>query len=46
MPALKGQLESTGFTTIGSTPGGMAAMLAREFPRWADVVRRSGAKAD
>lgn len=46
MPALKAQLESTGFTTVGSTPSEMGAMLAREFPRWADVVRRSGAKAD
>lgn len=45
-PALKGQLESTGFTMVGSTPAEMAGMLAREFPRWADVVRRSGAKAD
>jgi tripartite-type tricarboxylate transporter receptor subunit TctC len=46
LPALKAQLESTGFTTVGSTPADMASMLAREFPRWADVVRRSGAKAD
>ena len=46
MPALKGQLEATGFTTVGSTPAEMGAMLARELPRWADVVRRSGAKAD
>ncbi|MDB5411763.1 MAG: tripartite tricarboxylate transporter substrate binding protein [Rubritepida sp.] len=45
-PVLRGRLESTGFTAVGSTPAAMAAMLAREFPRWAGVVRRSGAKAD
>ncbi|HET7364288.1 MAG TPA: tripartite tricarboxylate transporter substrate binding protein [Burkholderiales bacterium] len=30
----------------GSTPEGFLALVRRETPKWADVVRRSGAKVD
>jgi tripartite-type tricarboxylate transporter receptor subunit TctC len=33
-------------TIVGSSPEELAAHMAREIPRWAELVRKSGASAD
>jgi tripartite-type tricarboxylate transporter receptor subunit TctC len=35
-----------GMTIVGSSPEELAAHMAREIPRWAELVRKSGASAD
>jgi hypothetical protein len=31
---------------VGSTPAELAALMAREIPRWAELVKKSGANAN
>ena len=35
-----------GMVVAGSTPAELAALMAREIPRWAEVIKKSGAKPD
>jgi len=34
-----------GMELVGSTPEQLAELMAKEIPRWAEVVRKSGASA-
>lgn len=45
-PAVKDKLEGMGIFAGTSTPEQFAALLAVEAPRWAKVVRESGAKPE
>ena len=45
-PALRQALEEQGFDVIPSTPDEFAALVRADVPRWAAVVRESGAKAE
>lgn len=45
-PAIAEKLVAQGQTPVGSTPGELAAVLARETPIWADLIRQSGAKVE
>ncbi|MDA8455019.1 tripartite tricarboxylate transporter substrate binding protein [Acidovorax sp. GBBC 3334] len=38
--------DQLGMTIVGSTPEELAAHMAREIPRWAELVKKSGASAD
>lgn len=38
--------DQLGMTIVGSTPEELSAHMAREIPRWAELVRKSGASAD
>lgn len=38
--------DQLGMTIVGSTPEELAAHMDREIPRWAELVRKSGASAD
>ncbi|CAM3444911.1 Bug family tripartite tricarboxylate transporter substrate binding protein [Paracidovorax anthurii] len=38
--------DQLGMTIVGSTPEELAAHMAREIPRWAALVKKSGASAD
>lgn len=44
MPDVKEKLSTTlGMEIVGSTPEELAAHMGREIPRWAELVRKSGA---
>ena len=40
------KLQEQGADSVGNTPEEFAALLREEVPRWAEVVKLSGAKAD
>jgi tripartite-type tricarboxylate transporter receptor subunit TctC len=45
-PAVSEKLPELGLIVVGSTPEEFAAHIRKETARWADVVKRSGAKVD
>ena len=45
-PALRRQLAALGIEPVFGTPEEFAALLRAELPKWAEIVRRSGATAD
>jgi len=45
-PALKQQLVALGIEPTFGTPEEFAALIRAELPKWADIVKRSGASAD
>ena len=45
-PDVAEKLIAQGQTPVGSTPAELAAVLARETPIWADLIRHSGAKVE
>jgi tripartite-type tricarboxylate transporter receptor subunit TctC len=45
-PALVERYRQLDTEPDGGTPGDFLALVRRETPRWADIVRRSGAKVD
>jgi tripartite-type tricarboxylate transporter receptor subunit TctC len=46
-PEVKEKLSvQLGMTIVGSSPEELAAHMAREIPRWAELVRKSGASAE
>jgi tripartite-type tricarboxylate transporter receptor subunit TctC len=45
-PAVSEKLPELGLQVVGGTPGEFGAHIKRETARWADVVKRSGAKVD
>ena len=46
LPDLRQQLALQGIDVIGGTPEQFAEHVRKETAKWADVIRRSGAKAD
>jgi tripartite-type tricarboxylate transporter receptor subunit TctC len=44
--AIKARLKALGATVMPGTPAGFAKLIAEETDKWADVVKRSGAKPD
>ncbi|KAF1021293.1 MAG: hypothetical protein GAK30_01913 [Paracidovorax wautersii] len=45
LPDVRTRLGEMGMELVGSTPAQLADLMAREIPRWAEVVRKSGASA-
>ena len=45
-PDIAEKLIAQGQTPVGSTPAELAAVLARETPIWADLIKQSGAKVE
>ncbi len=45
-PELRAWLAAQGSEPVGGAPAVLAAQLAADLPRWAEVVRRSGARVD
>ena len=45
-PEVKSRLESEGADIIGNTPEQAAAIIRSDLEKWADVIRRTGIKAD
>jgi tripartite-type tricarboxylate transporter receptor subunit TctC len=45
-PDVAERLAALGVEAVGSTPEELADFLKSEIARWAEVVRRSGAKSD
>lgn len=46
MPAVKSRYAQMAFETVTSPPDRLMAMARDEAPRWAEVIRRSGAKIE
>ena len=47
MPDLREKLDTQlGMYIVASSPAELAAHMNREIPRWAALVRKSGASAD
>ena len=44
LPALKEKYATIGYELVGGTPGQFDAFVKSEIAKWAEVVRRSGAK--
>ena len=38
--------DQMGMDLVGSTPEELAAFMRKEIPRWADLVKKSGASAE
>ena len=45
-PTIKARLKSLGATVMPGTPAEFAKLIVEETAKWADVVKRSGAKPD
>lgn len=45
-PEVGAKMIAQGQTPIGSTPAELAAVLTRETPIWADLIKQSGAKVE
>jgi tripartite-type tricarboxylate transporter receptor subunit TctC len=45
-PEVAEKMIAQGQTPVGSTPAELAAVLARETPIWADLIKQSGAKVE
>ena len=45
-PAIAARLKALGTTVLPGTPADFARLIAEETAKWAEVVRRSGAKPD
>ena len=45
-PALKERLSAVGNQCVGGTPQGFRDFLKLEIAKWAEIVKKSGAKAD
>jgi tripartite-type tricarboxylate transporter receptor subunit TctC len=45
-PAVREKLPEFGLEIVGGTPEQFAGHIKKEAAKWADVVRRSGAKVD
>ena len=46
VPELKQQLVSLGIEPAFSTPEALGALVRSDIPKWAEIVKRSGATAD
>jgi tripartite-type tricarboxylate transporter receptor subunit TctC len=47
MPDVKAKLGGTlGMELVGGSPAELAALMGREIPRWAALVKKSGASAN
>jgi len=45
LPDVRDKLAGLGMEIVGSSPAELAALMAREIPRWAALVKKSGASA-
>jgi tripartite-type tricarboxylate transporter receptor subunit TctC len=45
-PDVRDKLQTLGMEVVGSTPAELEALMAREIPRWAALVKKSGATVD
>jgi tripartite-type tricarboxylate transporter receptor subunit TctC len=46
VPALKEKFSAIGYTLVGGTPEQFDAFVKKEVAKWADVIKRSGARID
>jgi tripartite-type tricarboxylate transporter receptor subunit TctC len=46
LPEVARQLAVEGAVALGGTPKAFGALIAREIPRWREVVKASGMKVD
>jgi len=46
MPDVQAKLAGLGMDLVGGTPEELAALMAREIPRWSALVKKSGATAN
>jgi len=42
-PEVRDKLGALGMEVVASSPAELVALMAREIPRWAELVRKSGA---
>ena len=45
LPDVRKRLEQLGLDVIGSAPTEFAALIAKEIPEWAKVIKEAGIKA-
>ena len=45
-PDVRAKLADLGVKVTGGTPTQLADLMAREIPRWAEIIKKSGAKLD
>lgn len=45
-PDVRDKLTGLGMEIVGGSPADLAALMAREIPRWAALVKKSGASVD
>lgn len=46
LPDVKDKLATLGMEVVGSSPAELAALMAKEIPRWAALIKKSGASAN
>ena len=46
VPQFRNKMAGLGYELVGGTPEQFAAHMAKESVKWADIIQRSGAKAD
>jgi hypothetical protein len=45
-PAMRSRLHDLGIVVLAGSPADFAQLIAEETPKWMEVVRFTGAKAD
>ncbi len=45
-PDFREKVAATGIEIVGGTPDGLTNFMHKEIPRWAALIRKSGAKPD
>lgn len=46
LPDVRARFADLGMEPVGNTPGGLALVIQSDLPKWAKVIKDSGAKPE